>query len=191
MTKEFTVKYGKDTYKRNALVGDAQDYLGLRLIPKLVGFGTTINALINRQYVENENHYTLYQCFKDIFSADDWKWLVDEILYNFENPIAVGEKYLTTEDEVNEHFAGDFVRKYTVVLQMAYKNLGEFKDLIPNLNGLMQNIGAYLEKTVENYMSQAEQSINTYANNVKQEKKTTNKQSKKQLILLYSLINVI
>ena len=179
MTKEFTVKYGKDTYKRNALVGDAQDYLGLRLIPKLVGFGTTINALINRQYVENENHYTLYQCFKDIFSAEDWKWLVDEILYNFESPIAVGERYLTNEDEVNEHFAGDFVRKYTVVLQMAYKNLGELKDLIPNLNGLMQNIGVYLEKTVESYMNQAEQSINSYANNVKQGKKTSNKKSKK------------
>ena len=49
MTKEFVVKYGKDTYKRNALEGDAQDYLGLRLIPKVIGFGTTINAMISRQ----------------------------------------------------------------------------------------------------------------------------------------------
>ena len=179
MVKEFVVKYGKDTYKRNALVGEAQDYLGLRLMPKVVGFGTTINAMIQRQFIENENHYSLYQCLKDIFDAEDWKWLVDTILYNFEQPIAVGERYLTSEEEVNEHFAGDFIRKYAVVLQFAYKNLGEFKDLIPNLNGLMQNIASYLEKTVENYVSQAEQSLNTYETNAKQEKKTTSKQKKK------------
>ena len=179
MVKEFVVKYGKDTYKRNALEGDDQDYLGLRLFPKLVGFGVTINTLINRQYIENENHYSIYQTLKDIFDAEDWKWLVDKILYNFEQPIAVGERYLATEDEVNEHFAGDFVRKYTVVLQFAYKNLGEFKDLIPNLNGLTQSIGAYFDRLVDAYMEKAEQSINIYATNVEKEKKTSNKRSKK------------
>ena len=177
--KEFEVKYGKYTYKRNALYGEAQDYLGLRLMPKIVGFGATINTLINRQYIENENHFSIYQCLKDIFSADDWKWLVDEILYNFENPIAVGDRYLTTEDEVNEHFAGDFIRKYMVVLKFAYKNLGEFKDLTASLNGFTQNIVACFDRLVEDYLKKAEQSINTYAANVEQEKKTTNKQDKK------------
>ena len=79
MAKEFVVKYGKDTYKRNALYGDAQDYLGLRLLPKIIGFGATINALISRHDVPNENHFSIYQCLKDIFCAEDWKWLVDEI----------------------------------------------------------------------------------------------------------------
>lgn len=181
MVKEFEVKYGKDVYKRNAMVGDAQDYLGLRLLPKVIGFGATINTLISRQYIENENHFSIYQCLKDIFNAEDWKWLVDEILYNQEQPISVNQRYLTSEEEVNEHFAGDFVRKYSVVLQFAYKNLGEFKDLIPNLNGLTQNIGAYLDKVVENYLNQAEQSINTYAANAEKEnvKKTSRKPSKK------------
>ena len=179
MAKEFVVKYGKDTYKRNALEGEAQDYLGLRLMPKIVGFGATINSMIQRKFIENENHYSLYQCLKDIFDAEDWKWLVDTILYNFEQPIAVGERYLTSEEEVNEHFAGAFIRKYAVVLQFAYKNLGEFKDLIPNLNGLMGNIASYLEKTVENYVSQAEQSLNIYETNAKKEKKTTSKPKKK------------
>lgn len=179
MPKEFTVKYGKDVYKRNAMTGEALDFLGLRLMPKVIGFGTTINAMISRHDIENENHYSLYQCIKDIFSAEDWKWLVDEILYNFEQPIAVGERYLTSEEEVNEHFAGDFIRKYTVVLQFAYKNLGEFKDLIPNLNGLAENIVVYLEKTANTYLKQAEQSINSYGNKTTQEKKTTKNQKKK------------
>ena len=67
MVKEFVVKYGNYTYKRNALTGESQDYLGLRLLPKVIGFGTTINAMISRKDVPNENHYTIYQCFKDIF----------------------------------------------------------------------------------------------------------------------------
>lgn len=179
MVKEFVVKYGKDTYKRNALTGDNLDYLGLRLAPKVMGFGVTINTLISRQFVENENHYSIYQTLKDIFDAEDWKWLVDTLLYDFENPIAVGERYLATEDEVNEHFAGDFIRKYIVTLQMAYKNLGEPSVLMPSLSGLPANIASYLEKTVEMYVNQAEQSINSYENNEKQKKKTSDKQNKK------------
>lgn len=179
MPKEFVVKYGKETYKRNALTGANLDYLGLRLFPKVVGFGVTVNTLINRQFVENENHYSIYQTLKDIFDAEDWKWLVDAILYDFESPIAVGERYLATEDEVNEHFAGDFVRKYSVVLQFAYQNLGEFSVLMPSLKGLPENIASCLAKTMEMYINQAQQSINTYDNNDKQGKKTTRKQNKK------------
>ena len=179
MVKEFVVKYGKDTYKRNAMTGEALDYLGLRLMPKVIGFGTTINAMISRHDIENENHYSLYQCIKDIFSAEDWKWLVDEVLYNFEQPIAVGERYLASEEEVNEHFAGDFIRKYTVVLQFAYKNLGEFSVLMPSIDGLLGNIAVYLEKTVKTYVNEAQQSINSYGNKTAQEKKTKSKQGNK------------
>lgn len=181
MVKEFVVKYGKDTYKRNALTGEDLDYLGLRLIPKVVGFGSTINAMISRHDVENENHYSIYQSLKDIFDAEDWKWLVDTILYNPAQPLAVGEHYFTSEEEVNEHFAGDFIRKYTVVLQFAYKNLGEFKDLIPNSKGLVGSIAVYFEKTMEKYFQEAEQSINSYGNKVKAkaEKKTTKRQENK------------
>ena len=161
------------------MTGEALDYLGLRLMPKVIGFGTTINAMISRHDIENENHYSLYQCIKDIFDAEDWKWLVEEILYNFEQPVAVGERYLTTEEEVNEHFAGDFIKKYTVVLQFAYKNLGEFKDLVGNLSGLMQNIGVYFEQVIDHYFKQAEQSINSYGNKVAQENKTTKSRGKK------------
>lgn len=179
MAKEITVKYGKDTYKRNALTGDALDYLGLRLLPKVIGFGTTINALISRRDLQNENHYSLFQCIKDIFDAEDWKWLVDVILYNPEQPIAVGERYLMNEQEVDEHFAGDFIKKYTIVLQFAYKNLGEFKDLMTSFSGLTKSIAEYFDKTVENYVIQATQSINSYGNKEAQGKKTVRKQSKK------------
>lgn len=178
--KEFTVKVGNDTYKRNALSGANLIYLGGQLAPKVIGFGTTINTLIGRRFIENENHYSIFQCIKDIFNAEDWKWLVDTILYDFENPIAVGNRYLTTEDEVNDHFAGDFIRMAMVVLKMGYKNLGEFKGLTKDLNGSLTNIMSYLEETLNAMVKEAEQSINTYGSNEAKttKKKTTKKQKK-------------
>ena len=87
MTKEITVKYGNDTYTRNALKGRKLQMLGLRLQPKIVGLTACIGSLVNNQYVENENPYSYYKCIEDIFSAEDWKWFFDNIIYDFENPI--------------------------------------------------------------------------------------------------------
>ena len=179
MPKEFVVKYGKDTYKRNALNRESQERLGAELLPKIIGFGTTINTLVNRQFIENENHYSIYQCIKDIFNADDVRWLIDAVLYDFENPICVGNRYLASEEEVDEHFSGDYIRKIAVTLQFAYQNLGELKDLIGNLSGLTENIVSYFGKVVEKYVNQAEQSLNIYEANLEKEKKGTKKQGKK------------
>lgn len=178
MTKELTVVYGKDVYKRNALTGSALQYLGLRLMPKIIGLGSVIGCVVGNKFVQGENLYSYFQCIKDVFDAEDWKWLLDEIIYNFENPIKVGERYLTTEDEVNEHFAGDFVRLYSITLQFAYQNLGEFKVLTENLTGLAKNIADYLKELMDIHMTDIEQSLTAYATNKKQNQKTSNKRNK-------------
>ena len=116
--------------------------------------------------------------YKRCFDAEDWKWLLDELIYNVENPIKVGERYLTTEEEINEHFAGDFVRIYTVTLQFAYQNLGEFKMLTENLNGLAKNIADYLKDLIDLHMTDLEQSLTTYAINKTQKNKTAKSQNK-------------
>lgn len=179
MVKEFMVKYGKETYKRNALNREAQEKLGSELIPKIAGFGQIINTIVRRQYLENENHYSIYQAIQDIFNPEDLRWLIDAVLYDFENPVCVGNKYLMTEDEVNEHFAGDFIRKVVVALQFAYKNLGEFGDFMKNFSGLETSIVSYLEAITQSYLNNMEQSLNVYTTNEKKEKKTTKKREKK------------
>ena len=178
MVKELIVKYGKDTYKRNAMTGEPLQYLGLRLMPKVIGLGSVIGCVVGNKFVQGENLYSYFQCIKDVFDAEDWKWLLDEIIYNFENPIKVGERYLTNEEEVNEHFAGDFVRLYVVTLQFAYQNLGEFKMLTENLTGLAKNIADYLKELMNMHMTELEQSLNVYATNKKQNQKINNKQNK-------------
>ncbi len=178
MVKEFSVKYGKDTYTRNALTGAPLQYLGLRLMPKVLSLGATIGAMINRQYVQGENHLSYVQSIESIFNADDWKWLVEELIYNPENPIKVNNNYLTTEMDIDNHFAGDFVRLYTVTLQLAYQNLGEWKTLTESVSGLAKNISDYLKNVLESHLTDLEQSFNTYANNKKQAKKTGKSQNK-------------
>lgn len=178
MTKELTVKYGKDTYTRNAMTGDALEYLGLRLMPKVIGLGSVIGAVVGNKFVQGENLYSYFQCIKDVFDADDWKWLLTEMVYNFENPIKVNSRYLTCEEEVNEHFAGDFVRLYTVTLKLAYLNLGEFNMLTESLTGLAGNIAVYLKGIMDNHLTDLEQSFSTYADNKKQKQRTGKKQGK-------------
>jgi len=178
MAKEFVVKYGKDTYARNALTGADLQYLGLRLMPKVLGLGSVIGCVVGNKFVQGENLYSYFQCVKDVFDAEDWKWLVEKILYDTENPLKVGERYLMSEDEVNEHFAGDFIKLYIVTLQLAYKNLGEFSMLTENLQGLAGNIADYLKELVELHLTDVKQSLITYATNKKQNQKTTKTQNK-------------
>lgn len=178
MAKEFIVKYGKDTYARNALTGADLQYLGLRLMPKVLGLGSVIGCVVGNKFVQGENLYSYFQCVKDVFDAEDWKWLVEKILYDTENPLKVGERYLMSEDEVNEHFAGDFIKLYVVTLELAYKNLGEFNLLIGNLSGLAKNIADYLKELIELHLTDVKQSLTTYATNKTQNQKTTKKPSK-------------
>lgn len=178
MTKEIVVKYGDDIYTRNALTGRNLIMLGLRLQPKIAGLTASIGSLVSNQYVENENPHSYYKCIEDIFDAEDWKWFFDTIIYDFKNPIKVGDKYLVDEFEVDEHFAGDFIRFYTVTLQFMYKNLGEWNTLTKNMNGLAQNISNFLETVVKDKLTQMEQSFHTFVEQEKQEKKTGKRQRK-------------
>lgn len=178
MAKEFVVKYGNETYTKNALTGSRLMMLGLRLQPKVAGLSASIASLFNNQYVENENPYSYYKCIEDIFDPEDWKWFFDNILYDFENPIKVGERYLTSEEEINEHFAGDFIKFYTVTLKFMYKNLGEWSTLTESMNGLAQNIATFLETTVKDKLSQMQQSFHTFVEQEKRGKKTGKQQNK-------------
>lgn len=178
MAKEITVKYGNDTYTRNALTGTKLMMLGLRLQPKIAGLTASIASLVNNQYVENENPYSYYKCIEDIFSPEDWKWFFDNIIYDFENPIKIGNKYLENEFEVDEHFAGDFIRFYTVTLQFMYKNLGEWSTLTESMSGLAENIANFLETTVKDKLKQMEQSFHTFVEQEKHGKKTGKQQNK-------------
>ena len=178
MTKTITVKYGKDTYTKNALDNDKLISLGLRLQPKIACLTASLGALFANKYVETENPFSYYQCVKDIFDPEDWKWFFDNIIYDLDKPIKVNERFLVKTEEIDEHFAGDFIRLYTLTLQFMYKNLGEWQTLIESSSGLAENIAVFLKDVLESKMDEMKMFFQSYVEQEKAGKKTLSKAKK-------------
>lgn len=159
--KTFTVEYGKDKYTARALPASTVALLGFRLQPKLVGLSVVTGGIAVDKFNQGENIKSYYDVLERVFAPDDWEWLMNEILFNETYPIQVNGVYCNKE-EIEEHFAGDFCRLYTVLLRLAYLNLGEFKDLLGNLTGLAKNIANYLTAITDKHLKGLEQSFKKY-----------------------------
>ena len=159
--KTFTVKYGKDEYTARALPASTVALLGFRLQPKLLGLGVVSGGIALDKFNQGENINSYYEVLTKVFDPTDWEWLMKEILLNEDYPIQVNGLYLNKE-EVEQHFAGDFCRLYTVLLKLGYKNLGECKDLVSQLEGTAKNIVNSLMGILQHHMKGLEQSFKKY-----------------------------
>lgn len=159
--KTFTVNYGKDEYTVRALPASTVALLGFRLQPKLLGLGVVSGGIALDKFNQGENINSYYEVLTKVFDPSDWEWLMKEILLNEDYPIQVNGLYLNKE-EVEQHFAGDFCRLYTVLLKLGYKNLGECKDLVSQLDGYAKNIVSSLTGILQHHMKGLEQSFKKY-----------------------------
>ena len=159
--KTFTVEYGKDKYTSRALPASTVALLGFRLQPKLIGLSIVSGGIAFDKFNQGENINSYYDVISKVFDPSDWEWLMNEILFNENYPLQVNGVYMN-KDEVEEHFAGDFCRLYTVILKLAYYNLGEFKDLVGNLTGAAKSIVTSLTAITEKHLKGLEQSFKKY-----------------------------
>ena len=159
--KTFTVEYGKDKYTVRAMPASTVALLGFRLQPKLVGLSVVSGGIAIDKFNQGENIKSYYEVLEKVFAPEDWQWLIDEILFNETYPMQINNVYMNRE-EIEEHFAGDFCRLYTVVLRIAYLNLGEFKDLLGNLSGVAKDIANYLMAITDKHLKGMEQSFKKY-----------------------------
>lgn len=164
--KTFTVKYGNDEYTARALPASTVALLGFRLQPKLLGLGVVSGGIALDKFNQGENINSYYEVLTKVFDPTDWEWLMKEILLNEDYPIQVNGLYLNKE-EVEQHFAGDFCRLYTVLLKLGYKNLGECKDLVSQLEGTAKNIVNSLMGILQHHMKGLEQSFKKYEKHLK------------------------
>ena len=164
--KTFTVEYGKDKYTCRALPASKVTMLGLRLQPKLVGLGIVSGGIALDKFNQGENVESYYRVLKDVFSPADWEWLIQETLFNKDYPIQINGVYMSPE-EVEQHFAGDFYRLYTVVTKFGYLNLGEHKDLLNSLTGVAKSIGNSLQGIMETHLKGLEHSFKQYEKHLK------------------------
>lgn len=164
--KTFTVKYGNDEYTARALPASTVALLGFRLQPKLLGLGVVSGGIALDKFNQGENINSYYEVLTKVFDPTDWEWLMKEILLNEDYPIQVNGLYLNKE-EVEQHFAGDFCRLYTVLLKLGYKNLGECKDLVSQLEGTAKSIVNSLMGILQHHMKGLEQSFKKYEKHLK------------------------
>lgn len=164
--KTFTIKYGNDEYTARALPASTVALLGFRLQPKLLGLGVVSGGIALDKFNQGENINSYYEVLTKVFDPTDWEWLMKEILLNEDYPIQVNGLYLNKE-EVEQHFAGDFCRLYTVLLKLGYKNLGECKDLVSQLEGTAKNIVNSLMGILQHHMKGLEQSFKKYEKHLK------------------------
>ena len=165
--KYFTVKYLNDEYTVRALPASTVDLLGFRLQPKLLGLGIVTGGIAFDKFNQGENIKSYYEVLEKVFSPEDWQWLMNEFLFNPDYPIQVNGVFLGDRNEVEQHFAGDFCRLYTVVLKLGYLNLGEYKDLLNSLTGAAENIVNSLTAIIESHLKGLEQSFKKYEKSLK------------------------
>lgn len=137
--KRYSVQYDGHTYERNALSFGELTEFGLRVMPLLAGFGATTGVVFANKFEQGDNLNSFYQVIKDVFNKDDWKWLVEMMLHSKTACLSI-DGIDVDENELNEHFAGNFLAVYVVTCEMAFHNVGEFKGLKEKLNGYFGKI---------------------------------------------------
>lgn len=146
--KRFEVSYNGHTYSRNALNFGELTEFGLRIMPLLAGFGATTGVVFANKFEQGDNLHSFYKVIKDVFNKDDWKWLVEMMLHSKTACLSI-DGIDVDEEELNEHFAGDFLAVYYVTCEMAWHNVGEFKGLKEKLTGSLGSIADSLKVLVE------------------------------------------
>lgn len=142
--KRIEVNYNGHTYARNALNFGELTEFGLRIMERLTGFGSVMGVTFANKFEQGDNLHSFYKVIKDVFNKDDWKWLVELFLHSKSACLSI-DGVDVDEEELNEHFAGNFLAVYYITCEMAWHNMGEFKGLKEKLNGQLGDIADSLK----------------------------------------------
>ena len=144
------VEYDGHKYARNPLnFGELVEF-GTRISQKLFGFGAVTGVVFANKFEQGDNLDSFYRVVKDVFNADDWKWMANLFLKNKSSVLYVDGNPIADDAELDEIFAGNFLAVYTITVEMAYKNMGEFRGLKEKLSGYLGNIAELLKLLLEN-----------------------------------------
>lgn len=146
--KQIEVEYDGHKYSRNALSFGELTAFGVRVVQKLFGFGAVTGVVFANKFEQGDNLDSFYKVVKDVFDKDDWIWMVNLFLHDKANVLYIDGNPVD-ENELSEHFAGNFLAVYTITVMMAYNSLGEWKGLKEKLNGSLGNIAESLKALLE------------------------------------------
>ena len=106
-------------------------------------------------------------------------WLIDKLILDLDRPLVINGIAVTSEDEIDEHFGGEFIKLASVAFLLACEMLGERQDLMNKLSGSVKNIVNSFEGVVKEYVDDQLTAFKLYENSKKTSKlkKTQKKQS--------------
>ena len=146
--KQIEVEYNGHKYSRNALNFGELTSFGVRIVQKLFGFGAVTGVVFANKFEQGDNLDSFYRVVKDVFDVKDWEWMVNLFLHDKANVLMI-DGIAVDDEELNEHFSGDFLAVYSVTVAMAYQNLGEFNGLKEKLTGSLGSIAESLKTLLE------------------------------------------
>lgn len=158
--KQIEVEYNGHKYSRNALNFGELVKFGTKIAQKTIGFGAVTGVVFANKFEQGDNLDSFYKVVKDVFDADDWIWLANlflkdkaSVLYIDGNPV--------DSNEIDEHFAGDFLAIYAITAEMAWKNMGESKGLKEKLTGSIGKIADCFQQLLKNQTEMIQEGLET------------------------------
>ena len=175
--KMVTFQYNGVKYSHSALKGESLNDFGLSVMQKLGAISGVITCVVGDKFIQGENLESFYKCAKDCLDPTDFKWLINEFIYNPQSCLYINGNPVTAE-QAAEHFEGNFILLVTVVLHFAWQCVGEWKVLTESLGGSLQKITNSLEEVLKTQMINAEQSLDTFVKSQKGKKAGSKPKSK-------------
>ena len=154
-------EYNGVKYSHKPLAFEQLTDFGLSIMQKVAALGSVVACVVGQRLVKDEL-YSFQRCVMECLNPDDFKWLIDEFIYNPEACLYINGTPVTAQ-EAGEHFSGNFMLLYAVVFNFAVQCVGELDVLIQSFQGSFKNIGNSLKEILEVQISRAEQSLDMFA----------------------------
>lgn len=172
--KMLEYEYNGVKYSHKPLAFEQLNDFGLSIMQKVTALGGIVACVVGQKLVQDEL-YSFQKCIMECLNPKDFKWLIEEFIYNPEACLYINGTPVTAQ-EAGEHFSGNFMLLYAVVFNFAVQCVGEPDALIQSFSASFKNIGNSLKEIWETQISRAEQSLNMFA----QSQKETRAQGKRK-----------
>lgn len=177
MVKEVKVKFNGVEYRKPVLNTSDTFEFGWKIAPRITSLLTAIGFKVTD--LQGENSKTFADVIEKIFDIEVGHWLIDKLILDLDRPLVINGIAVTSEDEIDEHFGGEFIKLASVAFLLACEMLGERQDLMNKLSGSVKNIVNSFEGVVKEYVDDQLTAFKLYENSKKTSKlkKTQKKQS--------------
>lgn len=168
MTKEVCIIFNGVKYSRPVLNTADTFEFGWKIAPRISSLLTAIGFKVAD--FEGENSETFCNVIEKIFDIEIGHWLIDKLILDLSRPLCVNGVALTSEEEIDEHFGGEFIKLASVAFLLACEMLGERQKLLTNLKDSAKNIIDSLDGVVKEFVNDQLAAFKLYENNKKTSK---------------------